>query len=237
MFHIRMSAPSGACSRPPRASLVALACLGVLVAAAGPARAGMAAMDPAAAQLERDYMTFTIDHHAGGVELAELALATTENDTLIDLSEAIRATQSREIGELQGFLSDWYGVTADPTVPPMTVMDLERLSGLDGREFDVDYSRTFIMHHTEIINRSAELLAGVEHEALRDFALGVIETQSAEIPVFASVIAGTDGTGGGGGGGGGPTPIPLPPAVMMGAIGLAGAGLATWRQRRKQFAA
>lgn len=228
MFRIRINPPSGVRSRPIQATLAALACLGV-VACATPARAGTVAIDPAVAQLELDYITFTIDHHTGGVELAELALAKTSNDTLIDLSEMILETQTREIGELQGFLSDWYGQTSDPMVPPMTVMDLDRLSALDGRAFDVDYSQTFIMHHTEIINRSAEVLAGAEHDALRDFALEVIDTQSGEIPIFASVIAGTDG-------GGGATPIPLPPALVPGTIGLAGVILATWRQRRKQFA-
>ena len=223
MFQYRIrTAAAGAWSR--RALVGAAACVASFVVAASPAHAGMAAVDPDVARAEQDYMAFTIDHHAGGVEMAELGLEKTENPTLIDLSTTIRATQAREIEELQGYLSDWYGQKKTPMVPVMSEQDMARLSALDGLAFDVDYSRTFIMHHTTIINRSAEILEMAEHEALRDFAFGVIETQSAEIPVFASVIRG------------GATAIPLPAPVAMGFVGLAGAGLATWRQRRKQFA-
>ena len=109
-------------------------------------------------------------------------------------------------------------------VPVMSEQDTTRLSALDGGAFDVDHSRTFIVHHTTIINRSAEVLEMAEHEALRDFAFSVIEAQSAEVPVFASVIRA------------GATASPLPAPVAMGFVSLAGAGLATWRQRRKQFA-
>lgn len=227
MSQIRSRTPSGAWSRSARAFLGAAACLVGALAPAPAARAGMAAMDPAVAQAEQDYITSTIDHHAGGVALANLALGTTTNQTLIDLSTSIRDTQSREIGELQGFLSDWYGRTSTPTISAMTQTDLSRLSTLQGRAFDVDYSQTFIEHHRTIIQSSQAILATAEHQALRDFAQGVIATQSAEIPVFQSVIDGA---------GGGPTPIPLPAPVAMGSLGLVVAGLATWRHRRARVA-
>lgn len=223
MSQFRLRTSNGAWPRLARV-LAGAACLVGVVFLNAPARAGMAALDPAVAQFEQDYITSTIDHHAGGVALAELGLEKTENQTLLDLSADISAAQAQEIEQLQWFLSDWYGREKSPMIQPMAQQDIARLSALDGRAFDVDYSETFIMHHREVIESSQEVLARAEHEALREFAQGVIEMQTAEIPVFQSVIDG------------GATAIPLPAPVAMGAIGLVGAGLATWRQRRKQFA-
>jgi uncharacterized protein (DUF305 family) len=209
-------------------ALTSLICSVVVLLGASPrpAYASMAAIDPVVAQQEQDYMTMTIDHHAGGIELAELGLEKTQNQTLLDLSDKIRMAQAQEIEELQGFLSDWYDQQHAPVVPAMTEQDIAQLSALNGRAFDVDYSRTFIMHHEEIIERSESILGRTEHPALADFALGVILAQTDEIRVFQSVIDN----------GGGPTAIPLPAPVAMGAMGLVGAALAVRWQRRTKVA-
>ena len=204
-----------------------LAPCATLLAAAPAASGGTVALDPEAAQYEPQYMRFTADHHAMGVEMADICLGNAQSDTLEGVCGSIRESQSEQIATLQQWLSEWYGEPYTPVIDEAGQADLKMLQGLDGREFDVEISQMFIEHHEQIIARSQDALNFVEHEELRNLASTIIAEQSAEIPVFQSVIVGTDGGGGGG------TVIPLPAPVAMGAVGLAGAAAASVRARRR----
>lgn len=189
---------------------------------AAQAFAGSAAASPDVAAYEVDYMKFTIDHHGMGVEMADLCVDKAVSDRLNDLCAAIKEDQTQEIGVVQGYLSDWYSQSYDPTLTDQDMMDLQMLRGLDGRQFDIGVSEMFIEHHRMIIDRSQEALTRVEHSELMALAQGIITKQSAEIPVLESIIAEA----------GGGTVIPLPAPVALGGIGVAAAALATRKARR-----
>lgn len=216
----RIAVTSSACAR--KAGLPLFLVAGCLLVFAPTSRAGSPATNPDAAAYEVDYMKFTIDHHGMGVEMADLCLDKASIARLNDLCGAIKQDQTQEIGVVQGYLSDWYGQSYDPVLTEQDMMDMDMLRSLNGNAFDIAVSEMFIEHHRGIIARSEEALTRVEHQELIDLAQGIITKQSAEIPIFESIIAEAGGT-----------VIPLPAPVALGALGLMGTVIATWKGRRR----
>lgn len=50
-----------------------------------------------------------IAHHAGAVDMAELALQNARHEEIKDLARAIIAAQEGEIAQMRSWLLDWYG--------------------------------------------------------------------------------------------------------------------------------
>lgn len=158
----------------------------------GPAAAR--ADDPAPHQQQRQreiaYLTFSIDHHAMGVMMAEIGIEKATDPRLIAVSHSIAIGQAEEVVELQGWLHDWYGQTHEPMMTPEDQAMLDELNALpEGEEFDVAYSQMFIQHHADMVRRSRDDRPRFFHHELRQFASGVIQEQTREITrVFLPVL-------------------------------------------------
>jgi len=50
-----------------------------------------------------------IVHHQGAVEMAQLALNNAHHQEIKDLAQAIIAAQTKEIGDMQAWYTNWYG--------------------------------------------------------------------------------------------------------------------------------
>ena len=195
----------------------------VALATSMSAFAGSPAADPDVGAYEVDYMKFTMDHHAMGVEMAFVCQDKAVTDRLNDMCVRIEQDQAQEIITVDGYLSDWYGQGYEPVLTEPDLMDLQMLRGLEGRQFDIGISEMFTDHHRMMIDRSEEALARIEHQELLGLAQGIITKQSAEVGEFESVIAEA----------GGRTVIPLPAPVALAGLGLAGTAVATWQGRRR----
>jgi len=173
--------------------LPTVAALASLIAAlvASPARATEPAPDRAAQRFEIRFMQMTIEHHMMGAEMAEICLnrATPpppEADTeLRDLCATIAEVQSQEAEQLQQWLTDWYGISSEPKMPPGP---LRRLQRAEGETFDVLVSEMFIDHHLQQIRNSATCLERADHRELLEMCQQMIAEQSAEIIVFRDIL-------------------------------------------------
>ena len=172
--------------RTPSALVLALA-LGVGACADSPtapasaadqAALGTAAPRRSTAKFEIDYMTFSIDHHTAGIEMAELCIDRAEHAVLIALCEQSLVSQREEIATLQEWLRDWYGISYEGTVPQSAREDLRRLAQLDGEEFEDDFLTEFSKHHLRIIKESDKAVRRAYHSELRDMARMIIAAQS-----------------------------------------------------------
>lgn len=166
---------------------VALA-VAALVLAANPAAASTPAPGKTTARYEVAYMKFVIDHHAQGIKMGKLCVKKAKSKDLRDLCANIVATQRQESKQLQGWLSDWYGVDYEPQMKPGDARMLKRLASLRGYEFDAAMSKAFIRHHKQIITKSQVAMARVYHEPLRELATDIVRVQSAEIGDFSAII-------------------------------------------------
>ncbi|MFP8958969.1 DUF305 domain-containing protein [Streptomyces nanhaiensis] len=139
---------------------------------------------------EKEFLTMTVDHHFGGVRVAELCVDKATRADLKGLCGKIEREQSEQVGTMRSWLRTWYGTDETPSVPPETRPMLEELSGLSGRTFDVALSRHFAQHHREFLPDADKCRKHAKHAELRALCDRMYETQAEEIGKFEAVIAG-----------------------------------------------
>jgi uncharacterized protein (DUF305 family) len=130
---------------------------------------------------EIKFMTDMIDHHHMAVMMAEMCIAKAVHPELRSLCENIRAAQMAEIGEMQAWLQDWYGITYQPVMKPGDEEMMERLASLSGSEFEVAFMEMMIKHHEKAIKEGRHCLDKAYHTELRELCEDIVRTQSAEI--------------------------------------------------------
>ncbi len=110
-------------------------------------------IEGATGQFEIDYLQFILDHHYSGLRATELgagtaavgatvsapypgnpssfptSLAKGTNDVVLAISNRANMAQGMEITQGQGFLQNWYGITASLDITPDGQMMLNSLEG------------------------------------------------------------------------------------------------------------
>ncbi|MET9955385.1 DUF305 domain-containing protein [Streptomyces sp. NPDC006339] len=139
---------------------------------------------------EEEFLTMTVDHHFGGVRMAELCVDKATRADLKGLCGKIKEAQSEEIATMRSWLKSWYHTDETPSVPPSTKPMLDKLSGLSGRAFDMELSRDFAEHHREFLSDADKCRKHADHGELRAMCDKMYKTQAEEIGRFEAVIAG-----------------------------------------------
>lgn len=150
---------------------------------------------------DKEFLTMTVDHHFGGVRMAELCVDKATRADLKGMCEKVKRTQAAEITKMRSWLKNWYGTDETPSVPPMSKPMLDKLSGLSGRTFDVELSRDFAEHHRDFRSDAEACRMHAKHGELRALCDEMYKTQAEEIGKFEAVVAGksiTVDTGAGG---------------------------------------
>ncbi len=182
--------PSGVAARTP-AQVAALS---------GVAPAGHPRPSPEAARFEVRWMRGMIDHHGMAIRMARLALANSTNPEVTGLARGIIRAQTREIGQMQTWLSAGYGIRGvRPRMTPEGMQMLTELGALRGGASDRAFLAEMIGHHRQAVRDAEDLLAGAFHRGLRRLGTNIIATQAAEIRQMQTMLgmAVNDGMGGG----------------------------------------
>lgn len=140
------------------------------------------------------YMSMMIEHHKGALEMAEAALAASENENVRGAAQAIVDTQSAEIQQLTDWLQAWYNATPDEgmmammrsDMQPMMELAMMGMTPMAGMNMPVDRSflEGMIPHHQDAINMSELCLEKTENAELKTFCQGVIDVQRQEIAQY-----------------------------------------------------
>lgn len=166
---------------PVRADMAATSGLTGPSNGSGPITVASTAATGSAAAYEQRFMTGMIDHHQMAVEMARICLSKAVHDELRQMCESIIAAQSREIRQMQDWLSDWYGVSYTPEMSNKGSRQLARLSSLSGSEFEIAFMESMIEHHEAAIREAGTCLDRAAHRQLLRLCESVIAAQSAEI--------------------------------------------------------
>ncbi|KGH44686.1 hypothetical protein IN07_22145 [Modestobacter caceresii] len=196
--------------------LVAVIALGLLVAGGGLAvalgvgRDEQPTTDSVAAGFSRDMSR----HHLQAVEMANLALTETEDPEIRQLAFDISATQTNQLGRMQGWLSLWdlpfnggetmawmsdgemaghdmagHEAAGAALMPGMaTEAELAELRSLSGTAFDRMFLQLMIRHHQGGL---AMAEYGREHsdvDVVERLARSIAETQDAETATMAAML-------------------------------------------------
>ena len=160
-------------------------------------------------------------HHLQGVEMANLAQGRSTDPVILSLAFDISATQTNQVGRMQGWLSLWglpntssrppmewmAGASADHSMDGMdmstpgalmpgmaTDQEMAQLRSLSGRAFDVQFLRLMIRHHQGGLKMAQDAEANAQEAPVRTLARSIAETQTAEVHTMAQLLAERGGT-------------------------------------------
>ena len=87
-----------------------------LAAFGSSAQADAPAPDRQTARYEVRFMTGMIDHHQMAIKMSQICLDKAVHPELEAMCSQIITAQQSEIETMQGWLTDWYGVTHEPAM-------------------------------------------------------------------------------------------------------------------------
>jgi uncharacterized protein (DUF305 family) len=206
-------------SGPLRTALLAVIAVGLLLLGGGLAVALGIGQDagpatPTADSVDAGFSRDMAIHHLQGVEMANLALERSEDPEVRQLAFDISATQTNQVGRMQGWLSLWgvsptggermawmadehggHDMLVDGLMPGMATEDeLTELRGLSGTEFDVQFLRLMIRHHQGGLEMAQYADEHADVAAVRRLARTIAQTQTAETGTMSDMLAARGGT-------------------------------------------
>jgi len=140
------------------------------------------------APVELQFLDTMIVHHRGAVEMAKLSASRAEHTEIKTLSDAIIRDQQREIDLMNGLRKKWFGDNSEAInmdFPGMSAgmhsMDLKKLEGLRGNDFDVEFIRQMIPHHQGAIEMAKHIGSNDSYAELKKLADDIIKAQETEV--------------------------------------------------------
>jgi uncharacterized protein (DUF305 family) len=210
-------------SRPLRLALLAVIAVGLVLLGGGLAVAlgiGRGEAAPGADSVDVGFSRDMAVHHLQGVEMANLALRRSADDDVATLAFDISATQTNQVGRMQGWLALWghpfsggdvmawmgdsghaghdmSGTAADEggLMPGMAAEEeLANLRALSGEDFDVEFLRLMIRHHQGGVDMAAYAAEHAARDAVRDLARSILASQSFETDLMTDMLTERGGT-------------------------------------------
>jgi uncharacterized protein (DUF305 family) len=210
--------------RWPRAVLQLVIAVALVLIGGGAAVAlgiGSGPATPSADSVDAGFAWDMSRHHLQGVEMANLAQGRSTDPVILSLAFDISATQTNQVGRMQGWLSLW-GLPNTSGRPPMEWMggnpadhamagmdmsspgalmpgmandqEMAQLRSLSGTAFDVQFLRLMIRHHQGGLKMAEYAAEHAQVAAVRTLARSMAETQTAEVHTMAQLLAARGGT-------------------------------------------
>ncbi|MGY1749706.1 DUF305 domain-containing protein [Modestobacter sp. SYSU DS0511] len=216
-----MAAPATADTTPGRprwltALLISVIAVGMLVAGGGLAVAlGIGAEEtPAADSVDAGFARDMSRHHLQAVQMANLAITRSEDPEVQQLAFDISATQTNQVGRMQGWLSLWglpltsgevmgwmdngtmagmdhsdHGGEGAALMPGMaTDAELAQLRTATGTEFDVLFLQLMTRHHQGGLEMAQYGAEHAQRAAVQRLAESIAQSQTAETATMAAML-------------------------------------------------
>jgi len=119
-------------------------------------------------------------HHEGAVQMATELVENTERPELLAMADAIIATQSSEIAQMQAWREEWFGDLAASEGMDMDMGAME-VSDDESIPYDRRFLDAMIDHHKGAIAMAERALQDSERAEIRTLAEAIIAAQEAEV--------------------------------------------------------
>ncbi len=142
----------------------------------------------ATAAYDLQFLDTMIAHHQVAVDMAGPCGAKAQHTEIKTLCGNIISSQQKEIGEMKAWRDKWFAGAA-PAInmemagmnDSMKGMDMKRLAGLIGNDFDLEFGKQMIPHHEGAIIMANEAIQKATKDELKTLAKAIIKAQEAEI--------------------------------------------------------
>jgi uncharacterized protein (DUF305 family) len=147
----------------------------------------------AGAEFDRAFIDAMVPHHQSAIEMAEAAKeAGLTQPELIEVADAILATQQQEIDQMKEWRGEWFGSSEiDPNGAAALGMSMEQMGMehdadalLRSGDVDTDFAQMMITHHQGAIDMAKLAQERADHRELQELADAIIEAQEREIAVM-----------------------------------------------------
>ncbi len=145
---------------------------------------------------EQNFIEQMIPHHASAIAMGNLAKDKAQTEPIKTLASNIIAAQQKEITEMRGWYTNWYGKDVPETVVAkhggghngagMTGDSLATLQS--AQDFDLEFVRQMIPHHESAIVMARDILLQAKHQEIKNLANAIISSQQAEIDQMQSLV-------------------------------------------------
>lgn len=133
-------------------------------------------------KLEAQFLKEMIKHHQVAVNMAEIAKDRSNHDELSRFSKEIIEKQQKEIKQMNGWLSSWYGEKQDDhSMESKDQQMINKLKNADKESFDQIFLSEMVKHHQEAIDMTSKVQKKTKRDELRHFQKSLIQDQSKEI--------------------------------------------------------
>ena len=161
--------------------------------------------ESASADHNRADVTFAqgmIPHHEQAIEMADLAATRASDPQVKALATQIGIAQDPEMTKMTGWLKNWGEPTSDPGSEGhggtsghagsgmMSDADMDKLAGLSGKAFDMEFLTMMTTHHKGAIEMARTEQADGRYGPAKQLAASIIKSQSAEVAFMAELLKG-----------------------------------------------
>ncbi len=145
----------------------------------------------ASAPFDLQFIDTMSQHHAGAVEMAEVALKKSANDELKKFAQKIIDDQKKEIAEMKDWREKWFAGAAPAknmempgmfdSMKSMTGDGMKKFEAATGKDFDLLFLEMMIPHHEGAVVMSKEALQKSGRPEIKTLANSIIKAQESEI--------------------------------------------------------
>ena len=146
------------------------------------------------------FATGMIPHHEQAVEMADIALATTQNPQITELAQQIKDAQQPEIDTLAEWLKAWGEPMPDASTMGehsghgmsgmMSAEDMAMLGKTSGTEFDQMWLQMMIEHHEGAVEMAQTQQADGKYPEAGEMSEQIIASQQEEIDQMKELLSG-----------------------------------------------
>ena len=129
-----------------------------------------------------------IPHHEQAVEMADLALAISQDSEVLSLATQIKSAQAPEIEQMKSWGSSHMGSHAGHMMDGMlSDEEMEELSQASGPDFDRLFLEGMIKHHEGAIEMAQEVATSMNKD-VANLSASIIKAQELEIAKMSELL-------------------------------------------------
>ncbi len=135
-----------------------------------------------------------LPHHQQAVEMADLAVKSSQSADVTDLARQIKAAQGPEIRTMTQWLRDW-GAASPPSMGHgaegggmMSEEDIKALAFSQGSTFDRMWLTMMIEHHEGAVEMAQDVLKTTANTEVKGVAQAIVDGQKKEIATMKALL-------------------------------------------------
>ena len=136
-------------------------------------------------EYEREFLQNRIAHQQAVIEMARTCSQKAVHDELKQFCSTLNRTESEESKQLQGWLTQWYGISAPPRDRERATEGYRNFLGAvqssTGSEFEEAFLRALRLHHHEGVRESQTCRSRASHVELKELCSTMVNEQEKEI--------------------------------------------------------